>query len=273
MKEIAGLDYRIQEMAGRIRELREIMNLSCAQMAQKTGVTEEEYRQCESGNGDLNFAFLYRCALAFNVDVVEIIEGTGPKLRSYCVTRKGEGQLVDKAHGMEYFNLGASFQNRIAEPLYVNCTYRPDATDIELTSHEGQECDIVLKGALKVQVGSHIELLHEGDAIYYDSNTPHGMIAAEGADCIFYAIVLTPGQNSTTTLEQAEQSDAPIRRSMKTASCRVWSLKTTTSSTLLLTLSTVWRKKIRTSWPCFISPATNRSAASLSGTCPLLPTR
>ena len=211
MKEIAGLDYRIQEMAGRIRELREIMNLSCAQMAQKTGVTEEEYRLCESGNGDLNFAFLYRCALAFNVDVVEIIEGTGPKLRSYCVTRKGEGQLVDKAHGMEYFNLGASFQNRIAEPLYVNCSYRPDATDIELTSHEGQECDIVLKGALKVQVGSHIELLHEGDAIYYDSNTPHGMIAAEGADCIFYAIVLTPGQSSTTTQEQAEQSDAPIR--------------------------------------------------------------
>ena len=82
---------------------------------------------------------------AFNVDVVEIIEGTGPKLRSYCVTRKGEGQLVDKAHGMEYFNLGASFQNRIAEPLYVNCSYRPDATDIELTSHEGQECDIVLQ--------------------------------------------------------------------------------------------------------------------------------
>ncbi|MBQ7983281.1 MAG: AMP-binding protein, partial [Clostridia bacterium] len=64
--------------------------------------------------------------------------------------------------------------------------------DIELTTHEGQECDIVVRGALKVQVGDHFEILHEGDSIYYDSSTPHGMIAVEGADCIFYAIVLNP---------------------------------------------------------------------------------
>ena len=212
-KEIAGLDYRIQEMAGRIRELREIMNLSYADMALKTGITEEEYRRCEDGAADLNFAFLYRCALAFNVDVVEIIEGAAPKLQSYTVTRKGEGQLVDQAHGMEYFGLAASFKNRIAEPLYVTATYRPDATDIELTSHEGQECDIVIKGALKVQIGTHIELLHEGDAIYYDSNTPHGLVAAEGADCTFYAIVLTPGQSSAPAKVETTKTDAPIRSS------------------------------------------------------------
>ena len=209
-KEIAGLDYRIQAMAGRIRELREIMNLSYADMALKTGITEEEYKLCEEGNADLNFAFLYRCALAFNVDVVEIIEGAAPKLQSYTVTRKGEGQLVDQAHGMEYFGLAASFKNRIANPLYVTATYRPDATDIELTTHEGQECDIVIKGALKVQVGTHIELLHEGDAIYYDSNTPHGLAAAEGEDCTFYAIVLTPGHNTATKVETTK-TDAPVR--------------------------------------------------------------
>ena len=62
-----------------------------------------------------------------------------------------------------------------------------------------------------MQVGSHIELLHEGDAIYYDSNTPHGMIAAEGADLHFLRHRAHPGQSSTTTQEQAEQSDAPIR--------------------------------------------------------------
>ena len=30
---------------------------------------------------------------------------------------------------------------------------------------------------MKVQVGSHIEVLREGDSIYYNSGTPHGMIA------------------------------------------------------------------------------------------------
>ena len=40
MKQITGLDYKIKEMAARIRELREIEGLSVADMAQKTAVSE-----------------------------------------------------------------------------------------------------------------------------------------------------------------------------------------------------------------------------------------
>ena len=61
-----------------------------------------------------------------------------------------------------------------------------------LTTHAGQELDIVIDGKLKVQVGEHYEVLGPGDSIYYDSSTPHGMIAVEGGDCTFYAIVLNP---------------------------------------------------------------------------------
>ena len=32
--------------------------------------------------------------------------------------------------------------------------------------------------------------------IYYDSSTPHGMIAVNGRDCVFYAIVLNPTDES-----------------------------------------------------------------------------
>ena len=38
---ISGLAYKLQEMAGRIRELREITGLSVAEMARRTGVTAE----------------------------------------------------------------------------------------------------------------------------------------------------------------------------------------------------------------------------------------
>ena len=194
MKQITGLDYKLQEMAGRIRELREIEGLSTEEMALKTDVSVEEYIACENGKSNLTFAFIYRCALAFNVDVTDIIEGTSPTLASYTVTRRGDGQRIEKAHGMVYYNLAAAFKNRIAEPLFVTASYSEEAQrhDIELTTHDGQECDIVIKGALKVQVGSHKEILHEGDSIYYDSATPHGMIAVEGEDCLFYAMVLNP---------------------------------------------------------------------------------
>ena len=62
-----GLEFKIMEMAKRIAELREIVGLTTAEMALKTGVTEEEYLACENGERDLNFAFLYRCALALKV--------------------------------------------------------------------------------------------------------------------------------------------------------------------------------------------------------------
>ena len=113
-QQISGLEFKIHEMAGRIRELREIEGYSPEEMAEKTGVSSAEYIDCEEGRSDLNFAFIYRCALAFNVDVTDIIEGKSPTLASYVVTRQGMGQRIEEAHGMVYYNLAGSFRNRIA---------------------------------------------------------------------------------------------------------------------------------------------------------------
>ena len=163
-------------------------------MAKKTDVSVEEYVKCEAGESDLNFAFIYRCALALSVNVTDIIEGYSPKLKSYTVTRLGAGQEISKAHGMTYYNLAYAFKDRIAEPLYVRSKYDAQAEQkgIELTTHAGQECDLVISGSLMVQVGEHKEVLGPGDCIYFDSDTPHGMIAVNGDDCEFYAIVLNP---------------------------------------------------------------------------------
>ncbi len=195
---ITGLEYQIKGMAARIAELRTIEGFTTEEMAEKTDTTVDEYESCERGEKNLTFAFIYRCALAFGVDVTDIIEGESPTLAGYTVTKKGTGPVIEKAHGMTYHSLAGAFKNRISEPLYVVAEYTPGAerSDIELTTHEGQEIDIVIKGALKVQVGSHREILREGDSIYYDSGTPHGMVAVEGENCAFYAIVLNPARNA-----------------------------------------------------------------------------
>ena len=97
MKTATGLEFKIQEMAQRIKTLREIVGLSQEEMALKTGVSFEEYVACEEGKDDLNFAFLYKCAIALNVDVTDIIDGSSPRLAGYTLTRKGEGQEIQKA--------------------------------------------------------------------------------------------------------------------------------------------------------------------------------
>ena len=206
MDKIAGLDIKIKEMARRIRELREIEGISVQTMAKNTGVSAEEYIKCENGSKDLNFAFIYRCALALGVNVTDIIEGYSPNLKSYTVTRAGGGQQIANAHGMTYYNLAYAFKNRIAEPLYVVSTYDESAQnrDIELTTHAGQEIDIVIEGHLMVQVGDHKEVLGPGDSIYYKSDTPHGMIAVNGKDCKFYAIVLKADDDQKTDITSSD---------------------------------------------------------------------
>ena len=224
MDKITGLDFKIKEMAARIKELREIENLSVADMAVKTGVSENEYIACENGESDLNFAFIYRCALAFNVDVTSIIEGNTPKLTNYVYTKAGKGQKIEKAHGMTYYNLASKFKNKIAEPLFVEAVYSEENQnkDIELTSHDGQELDIVIEGKLKVQVGEHSEILGPGDSIYYDSLTPHGMIAVDGKDCTFYAIVLNPNGEPIPELQTAQAVKTESKNTVKDTKDRIY---------------------------------------------------
>ncbi len=202
---MTGIDYKIKEVAGRIRELRQIGGFTVEEMAKRTDVTVEEYLQYENGSRNMSIAFMYRCVLIFGIDFSDLLEGRSPNLRSYALTRKGEGQRIEEAHHMIGYNLAADFRNRIALPLYMELAYRSGAEfeDIELVTHEGQECDIVIRGHMRIQIGGHTEVLHPGDCIYYDSSTPHGMIAVDGEDCAFYAIVL-----SNSAAREGEQAAA-----------------------------------------------------------------
>ena len=185
---------KLVEVAMRIREMREISGLTEEEMAIETEVTVDDYRRFEAGELDFPFTFLHKCAHVFGIDITNILEGKSAHLSSYTVTRKGEGQKTAKEDGIDIVNLAPKFRKKIAEPHYVKYEYNEALQNkpIHLTKHSGQEFDYVLEGSLKVQVGSHTEVLNEGDSIYYNSSTPHGMIAIDGADCLFLAVVL-PG--------------------------------------------------------------------------------
>ena len=185
-----GMKDKLNQIAARIKELRIVTGLTVEEMASRTGISVEEYEQCEAGNRNLSVAFLYHCTLSFGVDLGDLLEGKSPKLRQYALTRRGGGQRIEEAHNMIGFNLAAEFRNRIALPLYMELSYSGDEENIELVTHEGQECDIVIKGHMKIRIGEKTEILGPGDCIYFDSGTPHGMIAVGGEDCSFYAIVL-----------------------------------------------------------------------------------
>ena len=138
----------LYEVAVRIREMREISGYTVEQMAEKTDVSVDAYKKYEAGNTDMPFTFIHKCALAFGIEITDLLEGESAHLSSYTVTRKGKGQQTAKEDGIEISNLAPLFRKKIAEPYWVKYEYSKElqSKPIHLTTHSGQEFDLVLPG-------------------------------------------------------------------------------------------------------------------------------
>ena len=183
---------KLFEVAQRIKEMRDICGFSVEEMAEKTEISVEQYNIYEAGGVDLPFTFVHKCALAFDIGLTDLLEGHSAVLTSYTVTRKGKGQTTASENGIEIKNLAPKFRKRLSDPYMVRYEYSAELENkpIHTTTHAGQEFDLVISGKLKVRIGNHEEILSEGDSIYYNSSTPHGMIAIDGRDCVFLAMIM-----------------------------------------------------------------------------------
>jgi len=186
------MELKLVEVAERIRTLREIMEFTEEEMAAKTHISVEEYRAFEAGTADFTFTFIYKCAEAFGVDMIEILTGEKPKLSFYSIVRSGKGLPISRRAGFSYQHLAYRFTGKNSEPFLVTAPYSEEEQDkpIHLSHHEGQEFDYIISGHLKIALEDKIEVLGPGDAIYYDSSHGHGMIATGGEPCTFLAMIL-----------------------------------------------------------------------------------
>jgi transcriptional regulator with XRE-family HTH domain len=186
------MELIISEIAQRIRTLRIDMDFSVEEMSKAVGSTIEEYELAESGKTDFSFTFIYKCAEKFGVDMIELLTGDNPRLSFYSIVRKGEGLPMKRRSGFNYYHLGYRFKDKLCEPFLVTAPYSEEEQNkpITLSNHEGQEFDYIISGSLKVAFESHIEVLNEGDSVLYDSSHGHGMIATNGGDCVFLAMIM-----------------------------------------------------------------------------------
>ena len=243
---------KLIEVAKRIREMREISGFSVEEMAEKTEVSVSEYKAYENGTEDFPFTFIHKCALAFGLGITDILEGESARLKSYTVTRRGGGRQTAEEEGISIVNVAPMFKNKIAEPYFCQYDYNESLQNkpIHLTKHAGQEFDFVLSGKMKIQIGNNFEELAAGDSLYYNSSTPHCMIAIGGENVKFIAIIL-PGEKETSLSAHWRTRTAASRRSA--SAMRISS----TSRSTVLTRSRTIRP---ISSPCSMSTRTRSSA-------------
>lgn len=183
------MDKQIKEIAQRVKELREILEISPEEAARTCQLSSNEYQKLEEGETDISVGTLHTLAKSFGVEVSTLLSGDEPRMRSYTLTRKGQGVAMERRKAYSYQALAANFINRKAEPFLVKVCPKPEDQPIDFNSHPGQEFNLILKGSMRFYLNNKEMLLHEGDSIYFDSGLPHAMRAANNAPCEFLAII------------------------------------------------------------------------------------
>ena len=106
------MEPNIEEVAGRIRALREDLDITQQEMADATGRTLAEYAAQESGAQDLSFTFLYKCAERLGVDVIVAPHRREPSSVGLLAHARG-GRAVHQAPcGLRVPAQGSSFQEQ-----------------------------------------------------------------------------------------------------------------------------------------------------------------
>jgi len=184
------MQEKIVEIAARIRELREISDMSSAKMAEDLGISQDKYMMYENAEADIPASILFEIAQKLNVDLTVLLTGDDPRMHVFTVTRKDKGTNVQRRKDYKYQNIAANFTHKKAETFVV----KVDATSSEqkpsMNSHTGQEFDYVLEGTLKVAIHGQEIILEEGDSIFFDSSYSHGMQAGNGKSATFLAVIL-----------------------------------------------------------------------------------
>lgn len=183
------MDEQIRLIAERLKGLREVLDLSVEDAAATCDIEKEKYLEYESGEVDIPVSVLHNISRKYGVELTVLLTGEEPRMHHYSLTRKNTGIGVERRKEYKYQSLGHSFINRKAEPFLVTVEPKSEQTEILLNTHPGQEFNYVIKGSMKINIDGKEMILEEGDSIYFDSGFPHGMMAMNGNECVFLAII------------------------------------------------------------------------------------
>lgn len=165
------MNKQVEQIAGRIREMRDVLGIGADEVAKRIGLDQAEYETYESGTCDVPISVLYNIAAVFQVDPAELMTGEEPKMKEYALTRRDHDIKVERTDNYSYRALAFAFKGREMDPMIVELRHTDDT---ELTTHTGQEFNYVLEGEVEVTVGDRKFLMQPGDSFYMDPSKPHG---------------------------------------------------------------------------------------------------
>ena len=183
------MEEAIKQIGERLKGLRDVLDVPAEEVAALCGISLDAYLKMESGESELSVSNLHKIARHYEVPLDVLLFGEEPHMSTYYLTRKGQGQSVERRKAYKYQSLASGFRGRKADPFMVCVEPTPVGSTVERNSHEGQEFNMVTEGSMELVIGKKTLTLNEGDSIYFDATQPHGMRALGDKPVHFLAII------------------------------------------------------------------------------------
>ncbi len=181
----------------KLKSIRELRNITVAELAERAGMTEEVINFIEEGRELPSLSPLVKIARSLGVRLGTFIDDTeilGPIISRNGEVRKGisfsTGGKGYNPH-LDFHPLAGDKSGRHMEPFIVEI--EPSGSpENPVSSHEGEEFLYVISGEIEIVYGKEKHRLSGGDSIYFDSIVRHSVWCPGGGPAKVLAVVYAP---------------------------------------------------------------------------------
>lgn len=175
------MEFPIIEVGKRIRHFRKFHSLTSEELARSAGISQSMISQIERGLVSPSLETLWKLSQSLKVPFFSFFETEVPN--AVTIYRAADAKVIKRVRSnVSYELLSPSTGKQMS---FFKMIVAP-GTDLDtpLLYHSGEECGIMLKGCLRVEVENEIHIINEGDSIYFDSSLPHRFFNSGDEDAV-----------------------------------------------------------------------------------------
>ena len=153
--------------------MRKDKGITLNDLAMQVGVTASLISQVERGLADPSISTLKKVSDSLGISISSFFHEVQDDLTiAYSpVVKKHERKILHPSKGVTYHLLSKNLKGKFE---FLLAFYEKGAnTGPRLYTHRGEECALVLKGKLQIQVGSSVYVLEKDDSITFKCEMPH----------------------------------------------------------------------------------------------------
>ncbi|MER9169322.1 cupin domain-containing protein [Mesorhizobium australicum] len=164
-------------LSSKVQHLRRLKNMSLDALAKRAGLSKGTVVAIEQAKANPSIGVLCRLALAFSLSVTDLLSETSQEITDDPIERTKSATLWQTPQGSEA-KLVASTSGRTMFEMWSWTIAPGDVHWSDAHSRGARELVSVLRGSLKVTVGSETMVLQAGEAARLLTDQPHSYAAA-----------------------------------------------------------------------------------------------